>query len=133
EVVLGVKDSSGVWANAEALLSIGSDLAILVGDERHLAAAVRLGGEGAISGLANICPQALHKTIEEGRDDPRVLELVKMVVAEPVLPAIKALVAHRTRDPAWLAMRPPLTALGAADAARIGLGFEAIFAREAVA
>jgi len=51
--VTGVKDSSGNWSYTEKLLAAHGDLVILIGDERDLAAGVRLGGQGAISGMAN--------------------------------------------------------------------------------
>ncbi len=43
-IVIGVKDSSGVWPYTERMLNEHGDIAILIGDERHLAKAVRLGG-----------------------------------------------------------------------------------------
>ena len=49
--VTGVKDSSGDWSNAEALLKHHGDLHILIGDERLLARAMTLGASGAISGM----------------------------------------------------------------------------------
>src|SRR5690606_2914332 len=107
-IVAGVKDSSGEWANTEALIKAHPDLAILIGDERSLAAGVRLGGQGAISGLANACPEALAPMALEGRDDRRIIRLVEEVLRLPVTPAVKALVAHRTGDPAWLRTRAPL-------------------------
>ena len=48
-VICGVKDSAGDWHHTEQLLARHGDIAILVGDERHLARAVRQGGQGAIS------------------------------------------------------------------------------------
>src|SRR4051812_20233076 len=55
-LVAGVKDSGGDWAFTEKLLVNHRDLVILIGDERHLGAGIRLGAKGSISGLANICP-----------------------------------------------------------------------------
>jgi 4-hydroxy-tetrahydrodipicolinate synthase len=104
-----VKDSSGDWAYAEALLAAHAErLTILIGDERQLARAVRLGGQGAISGLANLCPAALLPLAAEGREDARIARLVDAICGQPVIPAVKALVAARTGDPAWTAVRPPL-------------------------
>lgn len=131
QVVAGVKDSSGDFAYTERLLAAHGDLTILIGDERGLAAGVRLGGQGAISGLANVCPQELAAMIGEARDDPRILQLVDEVLRHPVVPAVKALVAHRTGDPAWLNVRPPLVALDAATAGKLGAACDAIFAARA--
>jgi 4-hydroxy-tetrahydrodipicolinate synthase len=133
EVIRGVKDSSGDWAYAEQLLAAHRDLAILIGDERCLAAGVRLGGQGAISGLANAYPQAMLPMVQDGRDDDRIRRLVDAVLAHPVIPAVKALVAHRSGDPAWLAVRSPLVPLSADAAARLGAVADGLFTDRAAA
>jgi len=61
--IMGVKDSSGNWDYTQRLLAAHNDLVILIGDERHLAAGVRLGGQGAISGMANLCPARMKTLI----------------------------------------------------------------------
>jgi 4-hydroxy-tetrahydrodipicolinate synthase len=61
EVVAGVKDSGTDWAYTESLLSARDDLIVLIGIESHLAAGIRKGAKGAISGLANLCPEILSK------------------------------------------------------------------------
>ncbi|HEX2528127.1 MAG TPA: dihydrodipicolinate synthase family protein [Geminicoccus sp.] len=120
-VVTGVKDSSGDWPYTEALLAAHArDLTILVGDERHLARAVRMGGAGAISGLANLCPEILLPLAEKGQDDPRIVTLVDDLCRLPVIPAVKALVALQSDDGSWASVRPPL--LPAPDAAIRDLG-----------
>lgn len=130
-VVTGVKDSSGDWAYTQRLLSAHKDLAILIGDERYLAEGVRLGGQGAISGLANVCPQALLPLARDGRDDGRINGLVGEVLKYPVTPAVKALVAHRTGNAAWLNVRAPLIAIGEGDAGRLSLAYDRLFEAQA--
>jgi 4-hydroxy-tetrahydrodipicolinate synthase len=119
EVVVGVKDSGGDWVYTEKLLRTHGDLILLIGDERHLAAGVRLGAQGAISGLANVHSERLLKLIETAQDDPSVIELVNEILKFPVTPAVKALIAYRQTDPAWLNVRAPLIALTEAEAARL--------------
>lgn len=120
DVVTGVKDSSGDWPYSESLLRAHGELAILIGDERSLARGMRHGAKGTICGVANVWPQAIAALIETGEDDPRVMRLIEKVLSFPVTPAIKALMAHHTRDPRWLAVRPPLTALDPGAAAELG-------------
>ena len=91
----------------------------MIGDERHLAAGVRLGAQGATSGLANLFPERLLKLIESKQDDPRLVELVNEVLKFPVTPAVKALLAHRLNDPAWLNVRAPLVALTEKELVRL--------------
>jgi len=126
-VIFGVKDSSGDWNNTKRLLdAYANDLAILVGDERQLAAAVRAGGQGCISGLANIVPDLMQPLVREGRDEPRVNRMVDEIARFPVLPAVKALIAHITGDKAWMTMRPPLTALSAPMAEQLTAIYDSI-------
>jgi 4-hydroxy-tetrahydrodipicolinate synthase len=127
-VVTGVKDSSGDWAQTERMLATHGDLAILVGDERHLARAVRMGGQGSICGMANIYAGRLLPLVREGRDDAVVNALVEAVIAVPVLPAIKALIADETGDAGWNTVRPPLTPLTEAERTTLFDSIHAILA-----
>jgi 4-hydroxy-tetrahydrodipicolinate synthase len=126
-VIVGVKDSGGSWPFTESLLSAHPDLAILVGDERHLAAGVRLGAKGAISGLANICAPVLLPLIKHGKDDSRVSDLVAAILKYPVTPAVKALLSYRSKDIRWLTVRPPLIALSAEDMKELGAAYDTLF------
>ena len=126
-VVTAVKDSSGDWDYTQQLLASHSDLAILIGDERYLAEGVRRGGQGAISGLANIFPQFLLPLAVEGQADERINRLVDEVLRYPVIPAVKALVARSTGESAWLTVRPPLVGLPPEDADRLHSLFDHLF------
>ncbi len=108
--VYAVKDSAGDFDNTSALLA-DARLAVLVGDERHLARATALGAQGTISGLANVESERLAAILETARPDSRVDALVNTIAKYPVIPALKVLVSHRTGDDAWLRVRPPLTEL----------------------
>ncbi len=126
-VVTALKDSGGEWSYTEALLANRGALSVLVGDERHLAHAVRLGAEGAISGMGNICIEALLPMIREGRDNPGICELVDKVVSVPVTPAVKALVAHVTGDATWKRTRAPFVPTPDADAAALAALHDRVF------
>lgn len=130
-VVMGVKDSSGDWEYTQQLLASHGDLAILIGDERYLAEGVRRGGQGAISGLANVCPGTLQPLALNGQGDERINRLVDEVLKYPVTPAVKALVAHRTGDAAWLNVRAPFLRISAADAERLGSFYDDTFSEKA--
>lgn len=129
DLIVGVKDSSGVWDTAQAFLA-EPGLAVLVGDERLLAAAARLGAAGTISGLANLCPDRLNRMLETGQDDPGIHTLVDAVVQMPVTPAVKALVAHLRRDSAWARVRVPLVPTPAATADTLTALYDRLLARE---
>lgn len=124
-VIAGVKDSSGDHANTEALLKAHGELAILVGDERQLAKAVRNGAQGTICGVANLVPQLLRPMVYEGTENPAVNALVDEICAHPVLAAVKVLVGHIHGDEGYGAMAPPLLALDRAARARLVAAYEA--------
>jgi 4-hydroxy-tetrahydrodipicolinate synthase len=125
-LVIGVKDSSGDYANTEALLKAHGELAILVGDERQLARAVRNGAQGSICGVANLVPELLRPMVYEGKDSAIVNALVAEICSHPVLAAIKALTGHVHGDRGYGAMRPPLEALDEATRKRLCAAFDAI-------
>ena len=130
-VVTGVKDSSGEWANTERLLAEHADLDILVGDERQLARAVRHGGSGAINGFANFCARTILPMVERGDDVPGIAELVELLLHDPVTPGVKALVAHRFRDDAFLAVAPPLVPAEPAARTTLAAALDALLSRPA--
>jgi 4-hydroxy-tetrahydrodipicolinate synthase len=110
-VIIGVKDSSGNWPYTERMLREHGDIAILIGDERHLARAVRGGGQGSICGLANTEAGRLRKMVHDGTDDPVISALVDAVVSFPVLQTVKALIADKTGDASWNRVRAPISPL----------------------
>ena len=127
QVVVGVKDSGGEWTYTERLLREHGDLTILIGDERHLAAGVRLGAKGAISGLANVCPAEILPLAKYGKDDSRIIDLVGAVLKCPVTPAVKALIAAKKNDDGWLNVRPPLTRVSSQQANELASAWNRIF------
>ena len=127
DVIAGVKDSSGDKATAEAFLAAHGELAILVGDERQLAAAMRKGAQGSICGLANIAPKLLRDVIHGATDNPLIVPLVDLIVSYPVMPAVKTLVAHIHGDDEFARMRAPLVDLPQTDRFALVRAYEAIF------
>ena len=129
--VTGVKDSSGDWENAQALLKRHGELHILIGDERLLARAMTLGASGAITGLANIAPDLMLRLIE-GVEEPRVNAMVEQVLPYAVTAAVKLLVGHRRNDAvAWSRMRAPLKSLSQADAVKLCAAIDGIRGKRA--
>ena len=110
-VVIGVKDSAGNWPYTERMLAEHGDIAILIGDERQLARAVRGGGQGSICGLANTEAGRLRKMVHDGTEDPLISALVDAVVSYPVLQTVKALIAAKTGDATWNRVRAPISPL----------------------
>jgi 4-hydroxy-tetrahydrodipicolinate synthase len=121
--VAGMKDSSGDFGNTKAMLDLfardGFD--VFVGSERFLLAGMRAGGAGCISATANVNAAAMDHLYREWRsaDAERLQEelngLRGAVEKLPVIPALKAIVAHHAADPGWLPVRPPLAPLAPAQ------------------
>jgi len=124
--VKGVKDSSGDWNNAQALLKHHGELHVLIGDERLLAKAMQLGASGTICGLANIAPDYMQGPVD-GIEEPRVDAMVEVVLSYGVTAAVKLLIGQRRNDPvAWARMRAPLRSLGEAEARKLYAAIDAI-------
>jgi 4-hydroxy-tetrahydrodipicolinate synthase len=130
-IVTGVKDSSCDRAHMLALLEAHRDLVILIGDERLVAEGVRNGASGTICGIANVAPELLVPVAGQGREEPRLADIVGAVMAYNFVPAIKAILAHRGGDRRWLRVAPPLEALSDAQARQLGAAFDGALARRA--
>jgi 4-hydroxy-tetrahydrodipicolinate synthase len=129
--VTGVKDSSGDWANSQALLKHHGELHILIGDERLLAKAMNLGASGTICGLANIAPDLMQAPVA-GIEEPRIAEIIAELVPFAFTAACKALVGHRRKDAAaWSRMRAPLKSLSESDCQKLFAAIDAIRAKRA--
>jgi 4-hydroxy-tetrahydrodipicolinate synthase len=126
QVVLGVKDSSGDWPYGERLLADHADLTILFGFENLLTEAAARGGSGTISGLANVVPEVIAGLVG-GDADARIDDLVAALGALPVVPAIKALVAHVLGDALWRRVEPPLNALEDGAERQLLARYDALF------
>lgn len=124
-VVVGIKDSSGDWDNLHAILTNFPGFGTFTGSERFLLALLRLGGAGTINGVANVIAGA-ERELWEGWESAHAADLQARVDQMrpvfqnvPVIPAIKAIVAHERQDPAWRMLRPPHLPLETADAAAV--------------
>lgn len=108
--VRAVKDSSCDWPTTESFLKIDG-LPVLVGDERLLHRAAGMGGAGSITGCANLYPERLKRVFETGREDPALSAFISAIVAQPVVPALKAVQARASGNPVWENLRAPLLPL----------------------
>jgi|SRR5438105_11119144 len=118
-IVAGVKDSSGDWNNTKAMLDAfaRSGFEVFAGSERFLLANLRSGGAGCITATGNVNAAAIDRLFREWRsaDAERLQEGLNAVrnaiEKHPVIPALKAIVAHGWKDAGWRTVRPPLVEL----------------------
>jgi 4-hydroxy-tetrahydrodipicolinate synthase len=125
--IAGIKDSSGDPNSVRALLErfAPRGFAVFPGNEALLLAAMRGGGAGCISATANVNPAAigeLYRNWEraDASAQQAALDALRTALLKyPMIAALKALVAHFTRDEAWARLRPPLVALSAGERAAL--------------
>ncbi len=116
--IAGLKDSSGDWEGTKRMIAAFPELAIFPSSESRLMEGLGLGAAGCISGTANIQPGPIARLIAaHGSDEARTwhdrISAVRAIIEPyPLIAALKAIVASKTDDDAWLQTRPPLTALG---------------------
>lgn len=123
--VVGMKDSSGDWSNMKAVLDAYPELEFFPGSETHMLAGLRSGAAGVISASANVAAKSL-RALYEARTAANADELQARVTAlrntmqsHPMVPLLKATVAHYRADPEWANVRPPFEPLNVSLAARL--------------
>ena len=126
DTIAGIKDSSGDWSNTQAMLDRDwDDFRILVGSESLLLQNMRAGGDGCISATANVNPAAIHRLYTEWQDpsadgqQASLNELRNIVQTQPMIPALKAIVARYSGVDSWRRLRPPLVELTEAQCAEL--------------
>jgi len=118
DTVVGIKDSSGDWANTQSYLDGDwPDFRVFCGSESFLLQNMRSGGAGCISATANVNPAAivnlyLKWTQQEAPQWQAELDQLRGVFQNfPMIPALKAATAWYSGDPQWCRVRPPLMTL----------------------
>lgn len=117
--IAGIKDSSGNWDNTKAMLERfqpqGFD--VFAGSESFLLATLRAGGAGCITATGNVNPAPIAKLYQSWQNDDAdaqqaALDAVRNTFAKfPMIPAMKAALAHHSKDEGYAAVRPPLVKL----------------------
>ncbi|MGQ0652579.1 MAG: dihydrodipicolinate synthase family protein [Betaproteobacteria bacterium] len=122
-IVAGVKDSSGDWSNTKAMLdNFGkSGFDVFAGSEVFLLDNMRNGGKGCITATGNVNPGPIDKvyrnwrSAEADRLQAGISATRKIVQKQPMIAALKAIVAQFGNDAQWKTCRPPLVELTSAQ------------------
>jgi len=115
----GMKDSSGDWGNTKAFLDAfaTSGFDVFAGSETFLLRNMRHGGAGCISATANVHPGPIARLYDSWQaadadgQQARLDEIRGIFAKFPMIPALKAAIAHWAGDAPWATVRPPLVAL----------------------
>ena len=121
DTVAGLKDSSGDWSNTAAILAEYPQLEVFPGSEIFLLDGLKHGAKGCISATCNVSANAIRKVYDnwQSPDAQRLQDgitaLRKAIQAYPMIPALKAVIAHYREDPGWAVVRPPFVPLPEAE------------------
>jgi len=115
--IAGLKDSSGDLDYSRGLAIAHSGFRVFPSNEAVLLRARAGDFSGCISASANVNPEFCARAFREG--DAGALETAKKIRAlvsrKPLIASVKAVLAHRMKDPAFEALMPPLTPLSPDD------------------
>jgi len=131
--IAGMKDSSGDWNTTQAVLERFRDRGfdVFPGSEVFLLKGLRHGGAGCISATANVNPAAIRRVFDEWQSAQadqlqQGLDEIRGVFQRyPMIPALKAAIAHWSGDAQWRRVRPPLVELSDAQQAELIAGLQA--------
>ena len=118
-VVAGIKDSSGDWNVTQSFLDAtrGIEFSVFPGSESFLLQGLRNGGAGCISATANVNPAEISHLFATWQNEDadaqqaRLNQIRGIFARYPMIPALKAAIAHYSNDPSWQTVRPPLVEL----------------------
>jgi 4-hydroxy-tetrahydrodipicolinate synthase len=131
ERIVGLKDSSGDMAYAREAASILPRFKVFPSTEAALPEARSGPFAGCISATANLNPDLCARAYRSG-DAVALVEAVairKLFDGKPLVPGIKALLAHIHGDAQWSRVEPPLSAFPTADRAAVIAGYDAVRAK----
>jgi len=127
KTVVGMKDSSGDWAYTESVIKLlaPAGFRVYAGSEVFLMRTLRAGGVGCISATANVNPKAIADVAAnwhaaDADQKQANLDQVRAVFAQyQMIAGMKTAVAHFSKNPEWLRVRPPLMQLNTDQQAKL--------------
>jgi 4-hydroxy-tetrahydrodipicolinate synthase len=129
--IVGLKDSSGDMAYAREAAAIAPSFKVFPSTEAALPDARSGPFAGCISATANLNADLCARAYRSG-DAGALAEAVairKLFDGKPLVPGIKALLAHIHADRQWARVQPPLFAYPAADRATAIAGYDTVRAK----
>jgi 4-hydroxy-tetrahydrodipicolinate synthase len=131
ERIVGLKDSSGDMEFARSAAAISSSFKVFPSTEAALPQARSGPFAGCISATANLNPDLCARAYRSG-DAAALAEAVairKLFDGKPLVPGVKALLAHIHGDPQWARVAPPLSSFPAGDLTAAVAGYDAVRAK----
>ena len=131
ERIAGLKDSSGDMNFARAAASLMPQFKVFPSTEAALPEAAAGPFAGCISATANVNADLCARFYRAG-DTAALQQAVTIRTlfdGKPLVPGVKALLAHIHDEPLWARVEPPLAPLAAADRMAVVAGYEAVRAK----
>ena len=129
--VVGLKDSSGDMSYSRAAAALSPDFAVFPSTEASLLEGRDGKFAGCISATTNLNADLCARALQA--NDPALLEAAvairKLFDGKPLVPGVKALLAHIHGDPALARVKPPFVAFPAADRISVVAGYDAVRAK----
>jgi 4-hydroxy-tetrahydrodipicolinate synthase len=130
--IVGLKDSSGDMPFAREAAAIANTFKVFPSTEAALTDAREGPFAGCISATANLNADLCARFLRHG--DRAALDAAvtirKLFDGKPLVPGVKALLAHIHGDAAWANVMPPLAGFSAADRAAAIAGYDAARAKK---
>jgi 4-hydroxy-tetrahydrodipicolinate synthase len=130
--IVGLKDSSGDMPFAREAAAIANTFKVFPSTEAALTDAREGPFAGCISATANLNAELCARFLRHG--DRAALDAAvtirKLFDGKPLVPGVKALLAHIHDDPAWANVMPPLAVFSAADRGAVIAGYDAARAKK---
>jgi 4-hydroxy-tetrahydrodipicolinate synthase len=124
--IVGLKDSSGDMAYAREAAAISPRFDVFPSTEAVLIQARSGVFAGCISATANLnadlCAGAWRSG--DGRALDAAVSIRKLFDGKPLVPGVKALLAHIHGDAAWARVKPPLAAFPAGEQAAVAAAYD---------
>jgi 4-hydroxy-tetrahydrodipicolinate synthase len=132
ERIVGLKDSSGDMAFAREAANILPRFKVFPSTEAALPQARSGPFAGCISATANLNSDLCARAYRSG-DAAALAEAVairSLFNGKPLVPGVKALLAHIHDAPQWARVEPPLSQFPGADLASVVAGYDAVRAKQ---
>jgi len=126
--IVGLKDSSGDMAYAREAAALSPQFDVFPSTEAVLMQARSGAFAGCISATANLNADVCARAWRSG--DAGALETAvrirKLFDGKPLVPGVKALLAHIHGDATWAGVKPPLAALAASEQAAVAVAYDGL-------
>jgi len=130
--VVGLKNSSGDWGNIAAMIEAFPGFDVFAGSEEFLLPTLQMGGPGRMSATVNLLAPQSAEVYAKWRDaeaealQEHLTALRRTISQFAPIPAMKAMMARQSGQPAWTKVRPPLVAIEAAQTERLAAALAAL-------